>query len=91
MILGTLRTHIIEDHSHSVPEGGFFTLDVNIDEAIMQRSGDVKAYGYTTIAAWLSSAIKDTEVPKEKWTFEFSERARRRYDFPEFLDFGIAK
>lgn len=85
MILGTLRTHIIEDRD--IGEGGFFELEVNVDETLMKRSGDVRAFGYKTIAGHLSSAVIDTTVPRDLWTFEFSERAVRRYQFPEFLDF----
>jgi len=91
MILGTLRTRVIEDRSLPITEGGFFSLDVTIDEAIMQRSGDIKAYAYRTIGAFLASAVADTSVPQDMWTFEFSERAQRRYQFPEFLDFGKTK
>lgn len=87
MILGTLRTRIIEDHD--VSEGGFFELEVTIDETMMKRSGDAKSFAYTTIASWLSYVIIDTGVPREYWTFEFSERAQRRYQFPEFLNFGV--
>jgi hypothetical protein len=58
MILGTLRTHILEDHD--TKEGGFFSLEVTIDEGLMQRSGDVKAFAYRQVAAYLSSAILDT-------------------------------
>lgn len=86
MILGTLRTRIIEDHS--IEEGGFFELEVTIDEGLMQRSGDVKSFAYKTIANFLASAVLDTHVPRDLWTFEFEERPRRRYGFPEFLDFG---
>jgi hypothetical protein len=86
MILGTLRTHILEDHDTG--EGGFFSLEVTIDEGLMQRSGDVKAFAFRQVAVFLSSAVLDTGVSRDRWTFEFEDRPRRRYSFPEFLDFG---
>lgn len=86
MILGTLRSHIIEKQSVETPtEGGFFELEVSIDEAVLQKSGDVKSYAYKTIGAHLATAVTDTEVPVEYWTFEFSERADRRYGFPSTI------
>lgn len=89
MILGTLRSRIIEKQSpDTLAEGGFFSLEVSIDEALMQRSGDVKAFAFRTIAAHLSQAVRDTEVPVSYWTFEFEERPVRRYGFPsEILQF----
>lgn len=83
MILGTLRTRIIEKHTFAAaPEGGFFVIEVQLDEALMQRSGDVKGHAYKSISAHLAQAIYLTEVPVEYWTFEFSDRAARRYGFP---------
>lgn len=84
MILGTLRSRIIEKHKPDIPaEGGFFEVEVSLDESFLQKSGDVKAYAYKTIGMHLATAIKSTEIPVEYWTFEFSERAARRYGFPE--------
>lgn len=88
MILGTLRTRILEDHD--IKQGGYFDLPVTIDEATMQRTGDPKSYAHTIIAAHLSSAIRDTGVPQEYWTFEFEARPRRKYNFPELLNFGVS-
>jgi hypothetical protein len=91
MILGTLRTRVLEDHSLEVPEGGFFELEVDIDEGLMQRSGDPKSFAYTHISAFLSSAVLDTQVPIEAWTFEFETRPARRYGFPTALNFGVSR
>lgn len=89
MILGTLRSRIIEHQSAvTPPEGGYFEIEVQLDEALMQHSGDVKGHAYKTIGAFLATAIQSTQVPVEYWTFEFAERPARRYGFPtEILTF----
>jgi len=86
MILATLRTRIVEKTHPVLPtEGGFFEVEVSVDEGVMQRSGDLRGYGNKTIAAHLAQAIKSTTVPADLWTIEFSDRAIRRYGFPPFL------
>lgn len=83
MILGTLRSRILEKQSpDTLAEGGFFSLEVKVDEGVMQRSGDVKAFAYRAIAAYLATAVRDTEVPIEYWTFEFEPKPTRVYGFP---------
>lgn len=83
MILGTLRTRILEKQSpDTLAEGGFFSLEVKVDEGVMQRSGDVKAFAYRAIAAYLATAVRETEVPMEYWTFEFEPKPALTYDFP---------
>lgn len=90
MILATLRTRILEQHGNGPHqgEGGFYEVDVNIDEAALQKSGDVNAYANTQISAYLATAVEFTTVPADLWTVEFSERAQRRYNFPAFLNLG---
>lgn len=92
MIVGTLRTRILEKREpFSKTEGGFFEVEVYLDEALMQRSGDVKDYVYKKISVNLANAVRHTTVPVEYWTFEFSERMIQRYKFPEaVLNFGVS-
>ena len=87
MIIGTLQSRILEDHA--INETGNFSLDVNVDEAVMQRSGDVFSYATATISAYLASSIIETQVPVEYWSFITSERMIRRYNFPGAINFGV--
>lgn len=89
MILGTLRTRIIEDHT--IKEGGFFELEVHCDETMIQQSHSPKEFIFRHIATHLASSVMDTTVPKEYWTFETTERAVRRYGIPAFVNFGATQ
>lgn len=88
MILGILRTHIIEDRSQEVPEGGFFEVEVSADEIMVKASHDPTGYIKSMISSHLAAAVDQTTVPVDLWTFESSPRLIRRYNFPAYLDFG---
>jgi len=87
MKLGVLRTKIIEDHA--ISEGGFFELEVTVDEGAARQSGDLHSFFNKRIGTVLAAAIMDTGVPIEYWTFAYEDRPARRYQLPHFLDFGV--
>lgn len=88
MLVGELKTRILEDHSGPVPEGGFFTLAVEVEEKLVQASGAPRDFLHSHIAYHLALSVRVTGVPKELWIFAAAPEAAKRYNLPPILNFG---
>ena len=89
MIIGVLVTIPLQDHSRDGKEIGIFELPVNISEELFNNSPDKKAIVKKTIAAFLASAILDTEVPQEYWALKVAPVFRKEFNWPENMTFEV--
>ena len=88
LVLGVLRTIPLQDHDAVGSPIGEFTLAVKVPKNILISSGDKWGYCRKMIAAHLASAVTDTKVPVEYWTFEPDLLVAREFQLPEKIAFA---
>lgn len=83
MLIGHLRTGVIEKHLPNLPaEGGQFEMKITIPEPEISASGSPWSFVSREIAIHLQQAILDTTVPREFWVFYPTTEIQRRFELP---------
>ena len=91
MILGTLTTTPLEDHTAERTSIGQFVLTVEVEDKVFLSTGDKRGFVNKTIGFHLASAIKDTEVPAQYWGFMASSTLMKEFNFPRKINFGAVR
>ena len=92
MLLAILRTHIVEHRDGPLEgEGGYYEIEVHVNETELELSGDVKGYCNLMISSTLAYAVRETTVPPNLWTVTYEDHPRKKFNLPEYLDFNVGR